>query len=107
MVRLIPFPLTNGSWVTKMHLWNTAFLIIRNIYAPETGFMKTVIGAVWNSFIRPALSTVHLPLREMGLKAAEVMIHILEHEPVPDDERGILLPCTLVPRSSIRENPME
>lgn len=60
-----------------------------------------------STFIRPALSTVHLPLREMGLKAAEVMIHILEHEPVPDDERGILLPCTLVPRSSIRENPME
>ena len=60
-----------------------------------------------STFIRPALSTVHRPLREMGLKAAEVMIHILEHEPVPDDERGILLPCTLVPRSSIRENPME
>lgn len=54
-----------------------------------------------SSLIRPALSTIHLPLREMGQKSAELMLRLLEHEPVAEEERRILLPCTLVSRNSV------
>ena len=56
-----------------------------------------------SSIIRPALSTIHLPLQEMGRKSAELMLRLLEHEPVTEEENRILLPCTLVPRNSVCE----
>lgn len=53
-------------------------------------------------FTRPALSTISLPLREMGLQTARTMLDILQDN--PPEQRGILIPCTLVSRGSVREN---
>ena len=52
-------------------------------------------------FTRPALSTVSLPLREMGAKTAEVMLQILNNTP-PEKQR-ILIPCSHVDRSSVKK----
>lgn len=50
-------------------------------------------------FTRPALSTVSLPLREMGGKTAEVMLQLLNN--TPPEKHGILIPCSHVNRSSV------
>lgn len=49
---------------------------------------------------RPMLSTVHLPLREIGQKAAETMIQVLND--TPPEMTGILIPCSHVERNSIK-----
>lgn len=52
-------------------------------------------------FTRPALSTVSLPLREMGLKAAEVMLQLLNN--TPPQKHGMLIPCSHIARGSVKE----
>lgn len=52
------------------------------------------------AFTTPALSTIELPLREMGLKTAQTMDSVLnENAPA---ERGILIPCGHVVRESVK-----
>lgn len=53
-----------------------------------------------SEFTHPALSTISLPLRQMGQKSAEIMLDILRGN--PPMERGILLPCTPASRDSVR-----
>lgn len=54
-----------------------------------------------SAYTHPALSTISLPLRQMGQKSAEIMLDIL-HGNSPE-EHGILIPCTLVSRDSVRD----
>lgn len=53
-----------------------------------------------SAYTRPALSTISLPLREMGRKSAEVMLDILHGNPPAEHE--ILIPCAPVNRDSVR-----
>lgn len=55
-----------------------------------------------SSYTSPALTTVSLPLREMGLRTAEVMLNILKG--TEEDEKGILLPCSHVERKTVAAN---
>lgn len=55
----------------------------------------------YSAYTHPALSTVSLPLRKMGQKSAEIMLDILQKN--PPEEHGLLIPCTLVSRDSVRE----
>lgn len=53
-----------------------------------------------SSFLRPALTTVSLPLQEMGRRTAQTMLQLLKGE--APKEPGILIPCSHVPRDSVR-----
>ena len=53
-----------------------------------------------SSVIRPALSTVSLPLFEIGQKSAEWMLRLLNHEPHMDSRT--LLDCTIIERESTK-----
>jgi LacI family transcriptional regulator len=48
-------------------------------------------------FLSPALTTVHAPTMQIGAAAAENLLHLIRHEPVPD---STLLPTDLVIRAS-------
>lgn len=52
-------------------------------------------------FTRPALSTVSLPLREMGLKTAKIMLQLLNN--TPPQKHGILIPCSHIDRGSVKK----
>lgn len=53
-----------------------------------------------SAYTRPALSTISLPLRDLGRKSAEIMLDILHG--TPPTEHGILIPCTFASRDSVR-----
>lgn len=53
-----------------------------------------------SAYTRPALSTIELPLRKMGLLAVETLLGILEGNPPQEPE--LLLPCLLKKRNSVK-----
>lgn len=53
-----------------------------------------------SSVLTPALSTVHQPAREMGLKAAELLIQTLEDPGLIEKPRIEIFPTTLIVRAS-------
>jgi len=58
------------------------------------GFDNREFGAYYN----PKLTTVDLPLREMGMRSAETLHNlILGQEP---EKRSVWLPCTVLPRNT-------
>ncbi len=54
-----------------------------------------------SAYTHPSLSTITLPLLEMGQKTAETMLRILRGN--PPEERGILIPCSLVSRNTVKK----
>ncbi len=52
-----------------------------------------------SAYMRPALSTIQLPLRKMGSLAAETLLDVLDGN--PPQETGLLLPCLLKERASV------
>lgn len=60
------------------------------------GFDNTVVSQV----SRPAITSVELPMREMGYEAAKLLIRIIEGEVAYDDIQKIVLPCKLYIRES-------
>lgn len=57
-------------------------------------------GLEYSAYTRPSLSTVALPLREMGMKSAETLLSVINHtEPA---SRNILLPCSHVIRNTVK-----
>lgn len=58
-----------------------------------------------SAYIRPALSTIRLPLRSMGSLAVETLLDVLDGNPPPQSE--LLLPCVLEERASVISNDLE
>lgn len=56
-----------------------------------------------SAYLHPALTTVDLPLREIGRGAALTMDGILSGN--PPAEHGQLIPCAHIPRGTVRELP--
>ena len=54
-----------------------------------------------SAYTNPALTTVNLPLFEMGVNAARTLLDILNE--TPPKERGLLIPCSHVERQTVRE----
>jgi LacI family transcriptional regulator len=52
--------------------------------------------------IVPALTTVHIPLRDLGRMGVQRLLALLNHESVPDLE---LLPTTIVERDTTAPLP--
>lgn len=53
------------------------------------------------NFIKPALTTVSLPLQTLGYTAAETMINILDGN--PPKEHSVLIPCSHVVRGTVHK----
>ena len=52
----------------------------------------------------PSLSTIRLPLHDIGFRAAEVMIALLEKRIVPQEEEVIYqMPCEMLIRKSVQD----
>lgn len=54
-----------------------------------------------SAFLRPALTTVALPLRDMGLTTAKMMISLIENNPL--EKNDVLLNCSHIKRKSVRD----
>jgi DNA-binding LacI/PurR family transcriptional regulator len=52
-------------------------------------------------FFSPALSTIALPLHEIGLKAADSVIKMAKNGDEIPEEKNILIPCRHVARASV------
>lgn len=55
------------------------------------------------SFCKPKLTTVDLPLREMGIKSAEILIDIINNNEINEARNNIKLECNLIKRDSVKE----
>lgn len=56
-------------------------------------------NAETSKYIRPRMSTVNIPLKEIGIKSTEMLIKQIEGDNIPHTQ--ILLPCEIVLRSSV------
>lgn len=56
-------------------------------------------------FFDPGLTTVKLPLEEIGSRSAELLVRMLENEEIPAEQ--IVLNCQMIERSSLRKNTMK
>ena len=52
-------------------------------------------------YVRPSLTTVDLPTKKIGMKAAKVLCDMIGNR--EGEERELLLPCRLLERSSVKE----
>lgn len=55
--------------------------------------------------VTPSLTTVRQPITEIGKKAAELLINIIENAPV--DEKNVILPSELIIRESVAAPPLK
>ena len=58
-------------------------------------------------YFSPPLTTMKLPLREIGKKAAEILLTELEGEEKQTQENEIKIPCSLVVRGSVMKEDRE
>jgi LacI family transcriptional regulator len=56
-------------------------------------------NAETSKYIRPRMSTVNIPLKDIGMKSTEILIKQIEGESIPQTQ--LLLPCEVVLRSSV------
>lgn len=81
------------------------YLEENGLEAPEdvsvVGFDDQVIA----EYFRPSLTTAALPLKEIGKKAAELLIRTLDKEEEQTEQQmsQIALPCTMVLRKSVKK----
>jgi LacI family transcriptional regulator len=67
----------------------------------------SVIGfdnRVFSAFCKPRLTTIDLPLREMGIKSTEILIDIINGKEVQEEQKDIKLKCRLIERESVSTN---
>ncbi len=74
----------------------------RGFRVPEDISIHGFDGLEHSAFTRPALSTVSLPLLEMGTKSAETLSRIMNHE--HPETHSVLLPCSHMARSTVAWN---
>ena len=57
-----------------------------------------------SGYYRPPLTTVNLPLHDIGYRAAEIMIDMLEKKILPQEEELVYqMPCRRLIRNSVRK----
>jgi LacI family transcriptional regulator len=76
----------------------------RRIAPPDIG-LASFGGAPWSRLIRPALTTVWQPARELGREAAELLLQRTEDHSLP--ERGTVLSMTLEVAASTARRPRD
>ena len=54
----------------------------------------------WATLLQPAITSISIPTKEMGYRAAELLLQIIEGE--HSDPQTVILPCELVVRGSTR-----
>ncbi|AZO96469.1 LacI family DNA-binding transcriptional regulator [Halocella sp. SP3-1] len=55
----------------------------------------------FSSFCKPKLTTIALPLWEMGIKSAQILINIINEEQSREEVKDVKLECNLIERESI------
>ena len=65
---------------------------------PEDLSVVTTEDSPWVEYVRPQLTAIHLPIYEVGIRAAEVLMERIENPSMPPQQ--IVLPATLVVRES-------
>lgn len=73
----------------------------KNLSIPEQLSIVGFDDVDTSSYIYPHLSTVKTPFHEMGMKAAEVAIHLVEGKQDKISEKNILINCALVKRNTV------
>ena len=53
-------------------------------------------------YFRPALTTMKLPLPEIGRKSIKVLLNMLETEQEQNEKQEIYMPCRLIERGSVK-----
>lgn len=71
----------------------------RGLRIPEDISIHGFDGLEHSAFTHPALSTVELPLRQMGAKSMEMLLSAINHEEA--EARSVLLPCSHMARSTV------
>ena len=56
----------------------------------------------WSGFAYPPLTTVRLPLHEIGYQAGKTMLELLRERRLPKEKPEIRVPCELVVRDSVK-----
>lgn len=72
----------------------------KGISVPENISVHGFDNLQLSAYISPGLSTIALPLREMGIQSARLMDEVLSGH--PPSERGILIPCSHIERNSVQ-----
>jgi len=57
------------------------------------------------AYFQPTLTSIELPLKEMGYKAADSICRLISGD--KPDEKMILLPCRLIKRDSVAAVPAD
>jgi len=86
------------AFSTMLTLGVMATLKSRNLRCPEDVAFVGFSDTLWCSFTNPPLTTVAQPAREVGLKACQLLLEVLQGKPLPDET--YLIPPTLIHRSS-------
>ncbi|MCI1773892.1 MAG: LacI family transcriptional regulator [Paenibacillus lautus] len=60
------------------------------------GFDNTAVSQL----ARPSITSIELPMRQMGLEAAKLLMQLIDGEIRFDDIQTIVLPCTVIERES-------
>lgn len=54
-----------------------------------------------SQYTRPALTTIGLPLKELGIETAKTLINVIEHKEIP--KKDYLIDCVHIPRSTVKK----
>lgn len=73
----------------------------RNLRVPDDISIHGFDSLEHSAYTHPALSTVQLPLWEMGMKSMETLLCAINQEQLPS--RSILLPCSHVARDTVKK----
>jgi LacI family transcriptional regulator len=57
-----------------------------------------------SSYYKPPLTTINLPLHDIGYRASELMIQMLKGEPLPEEESIYQVECETLIRKSVKMN---
>ncbi len=75
------------------------------LHVPEDISVHGFDDLEFSNYINPGLTTVRLPLRDIGLKACEIVTQLVEH--IEPKEKQVLLKCSHVVRSSVQNRKLK
>ena len=68
------------------------------LHVPRDVAIVTVEDSFWVNYVRPQLTAVHVPMYEVGRRATEALLSLIEHPTAPPQH--IVVPTTFVTRDS-------
>ena len=78
-------------------------LIAKNVKVPAEISVVGIDNIKMANFYNPALTTVNIPVTEMGEKAAEILLKRIDKQKLEDEEKFFIFPTELIIRGSSRK----